>query len=106
MRQEIKRVESSVWYSGNKNHAKYAQIDRWCRECKVNTHTTENCWGVCGICNRRGHRKEDCRTRDPAAIAAKRAKDEEEKKKVEVAAAKKAAKNKKLKLKRKAKSQS
>ena len=106
LRQEIKRVESSVWYTGNnsKNQARYA-AERYCTECKVNTHSTEQYWGVCSNCNRRGHRKEDCRTKDPnaAAAAAKRAKDEEERKKLEKDKAKKAAKNKKQREKKKAK---
>ena len=68
-RQEIKRTESSVWYTGNgKNQAKLA-VGRFCPDCNTNTHSKEQCWGVCSICNRRRHHSSECRSNDSNAAA-------------------------------------
>ena len=100
LRQEIKRTESSVWYAGNgKNQVKFA-TSRFCPDCNSNTHSKEQCWGPCSICNKRGHKSSECRLKDSSA-AAKRVQDEEEKKKLEIA--KKAAKNRKKNEKKRAK---
>ena len=95
MRQEIKRTQSLVWYG--KNQVKVA-VTRFCPDCNSNTHSKEQCWGPCTICNRRGHKSSECRLKD-SGVVAKRVQDEEEKKKIE--AAKKAAKYKKRNERRK-----
>ena len=102
LRQEIKRIESSTWYSGNKG-AKAKIAFRYCKDCDSPSHNKEDCWGVCTHCNKRGHKAADCRKKggDTNSKAAKKA--EEEKKqqeKSEAAKAKRAARKKRRKEKK------
>ena len=97
LRQEIKRIESSTWYSGNKrDKAKIAS--RCCKDCDSPSHNKEDCWGVCIHCNKRGHKAVDCRKKG-GDTNNKAAKKEEEK--AEAAKAKREKRNKRCK-KRKA----
>ena len=71
LRQEIKRTESSVWYAGNgKSQAKLA-TSRFCQDCNSNTHSKEQCWGPCSVCNKCGHKSSECRLKD-SSVTSKR----------------------------------
>ena len=51
LRQEIKRIVSSTWYSGNKN-TKVKPASRYCKDCDSPSHNKDECWGVCPHCDK------------------------------------------------------
>lgn len=97
LRSEIKRCESSVWYCEGKYKAKAAHGTRYCKECDSVTHNSEDCWGPCEHCNRRGHKTADCRNKKYEGKKA-----EEERKKAKRAKNKKQNEKKKEEKKQKA----
>jgi superfamily II DNA helicase RecQ len=97
LRQEIKCVKSSTWYSGGTHKVKLS-AGKHCSDCNSQTHDKKNCWGECIFCKKRGHTSSDYRYKEGGI--AKRVEEEKKEKKTE-AKAKKAAKNKKMQEKKK-----
>ena len=75
LRNEIKLVEASQWYTAGRRHdgKKVGEGvgSRWCEKCQSTTHNTDACWGTkeCKICGKKGHLAAQC-WKNPANFGA------------------------------------
>ena len=63
LRHQVAVTENAIWYKqkdGFQGKVAYSG-ERFCVDCKSKSHSTQECWGLCDTCGRRGHKSQNCR---------------------------------------------
>ena len=87
MRAQVRNLEASLWYKGNKATTKLAGSagttglgesgglgisGKWCTHCQRAKHNMDSCWVQCIHCGGRGHRSKTCRNKNKTEEAKSR----------------------------------